>query len=213
MCACPMPMMGINALRYSVVVLVSTWLVACVSPPVTEAPTEHHWAAHIAAISELNDWQIQGKLGVRSPAQSGSALLDWRQHDARFKLLLSGAMGIGRHTFDGSPEGIVWTDSDGEQRFFTDPDQAFLLATHIDVPVDALRFWVRGIASPSAAAIATDDDNPAMGFTQNGWHLSFDRFTHVEQVSLPTRIRAARDELQLTIVVSRWQLNPTESLQ
>ena len=37
------------------------------------------WKAHKQQISQLDGWQINGKIGIRAPSDSGSATLFWLQ--------------------------------------------------------------------------------------------------------------------------------------
>ena len=44
------------------------------------------WQTHKAQASQLNGWQISGKVGIRSPRESGSATLFWLQRQDYFEI-------------------------------------------------------------------------------------------------------------------------------
>ena len=63
--------------RYSMAALMF-FLAGCSSQPEVTG-TSGSWQQHSAKIAELNQWQVQGKLGFKSESQGGSANLNWLQ--------------------------------------------------------------------------------------------------------------------------------------
>ena len=53
------------------------------------------WKAHKAHISEIDGWQISGKIGIQAPQDSGSGTLFWLQRQGYFDIRLSGPLGRG----------------------------------------------------------------------------------------------------------------------
>ena len=52
-------------------------------------------------VQETN-FALQGKIGVRTPKQSGSAFFTWQQQQDNFDIELSGALGIGKTHIEGT---------------------------------------------------------------------------------------------------------------
>ena len=46
-----------------------------------------------------NQFQLQGKIGVRTPQQTGSAFFTWVQQQEEFDIELSGILGVGKTRF------------------------------------------------------------------------------------------------------------------
>ena len=44
----------------------------------------------------LNQFNLQGKIGVKTPQQSGSAFFTWQQNQEQFDIELSGILGVGK---------------------------------------------------------------------------------------------------------------------
>ena len=53
------------------------------------------WQAHKQQISTLDGWQINGKVGIRAPRDSGSGTLFWLQRQDYADIRLSGPLGRG----------------------------------------------------------------------------------------------------------------------
>ena len=53
------------------------------------------WRAHKQQITQLDGWQINGKIGIRAPQDSGSATLFWLQRQDYYDIRLSGPLGGG----------------------------------------------------------------------------------------------------------------------
>lgn len=53
------------------------------------------WKTHKQQLSELDAWQIDGKVGIRAPRDSGSGTLFWLQRQGYYDIRLSGPLGRG----------------------------------------------------------------------------------------------------------------------
>ena len=88
--------------RLLVGLLVLALLGGCVQQP-RQVPTD--WQTHLTAVSAQTHWDLQGKIGLRAPGRSGSAFLSWNQTPENYRLVLSGALGLGRLVLDGTANG------------------------------------------------------------------------------------------------------------
>ena len=50
-----------------------------------------------------DQFNLQGKIGVRTPKQSGSAFFNWQQEQEKFDIELSGILGVGKTQITGQP--------------------------------------------------------------------------------------------------------------
>ncbi|MBL0952679.1 MAG: outer membrane lipoprotein LolB, partial [Pseudomonas sp.] len=65
------------------------------------------WKAHKQQIAQLDGWQINGKIGIRAPQDSGSATLFWLQRQDYYDIRLSGPLGGGAARLTGRPGDIL----------------------------------------------------------------------------------------------------------
>ncbi|MEF9956985.1 MAG: lipoprotein insertase outer membrane protein LolB, partial [Acinetobacter sp.] len=52
-------------------------------------------------IQDENNFDLQGKIGVRTPKQSGSAFFTWVQQQDQFDIELTGILGVGKTQIQG----------------------------------------------------------------------------------------------------------------
>ena len=158
---------------------------------------------------EMTEWQLNGKLGYRTPNDGGSATFEWQQQPREGNIQFSGPLGFG------SAE-LYW-DS-GRAELIT-PKQTYQarspgeLAWHLTgfwLPVSALEYWTRGLAWPGAAGEAQyNEENQLVQLEQLGWSLTFDRYTPIQGVTLPMRIKAAQNSNRFTLLIKEWHAGPT----
>lgn len=163
------------------------------------------WKSHVEKVSAQGSWELQGKIGLRAPGNSGSALLSWRQHGADYHLVLSGALGLGKLVLAGDPEGVNWTGRDGQPRRHPDPQALIHEIWGWEVPVASLPFWVRGLPDPAQPLRdPVIESGLAASFRQAGWVVEPQVYRAVDGIDLPTRVRLRGANAVLTISISHW---------
>ncbi|MBC7210930.1 MAG: outer membrane lipoprotein LolB, partial [Pseudomonas sp.] len=65
------------------------------------------WREHKQQLGSLDGWQINGKVGIRAPRDSGSGTLFWLQRQDYYDIRLAGPLGRGAARLTGRPEGVV----------------------------------------------------------------------------------------------------------
>lgn len=187
-------------------------LSACANLP--QAPTNPDWERHRQEIDALGDWTLSGRLNVRQEGQSDTVQINWNQQTHDFDLRLSGSLGLGAVRVYGNP-GAVTVEKAGTDSV-TLPSLAALTREYFgyEFPAAQLQYWVRGIPAPDLPARTTLDASQLLQTLNQRdaqgrqWELSYDRYQQSGTVFLPGRIRVQRAGLQLTFLVSDWQLPP-----
>ena len=192
--------------RYVLLFVVTLALAGCGLTPRAPAPPADR-DRHAAALAARENWTLSGKIGVRAPAGSGAATLDWSQHGESWRLVLGGALGMGRLVLDGDPGGVAWRDARGRAGRHADPDALVAELWGWPLPVAALRYWVRGIPQPGVA-VEQPEFAPAgpSRFAQAGWHIEASEHRTVDGLAVPTRLRVSGYGAVLTLVVRAWTL-------
>lgn len=183
--------------------LLAVLLSACAQQP--RAPVE--WTRQAEAIGRQERWELDGKIGLRAPDKAGSAFLGWKQDGAHYRLLLSGALGLGRLALDGDARGVSWV-RDGRRGRHEDPEALIGEVWGWRVPITALQFWVRGIPDPALPVESPRfEQGILMRFRQSGWTVEPSAHRSVGDLLLPHRVRLEGEAgASLTIAVSRWTL-------
>ena len=118
------------------------------------------WQAHKQQITPIDAWQINGKLGIRSEQESGSAILFWLQRQDYFDISLSGPLGQGSTRLTGR-QGAVSLEIANRGTFTATTAEA-LMQQQLgwSLPVEHLLWWVRGLPAPQIKSrVQLNDDS------------------------------------------------------
>jgi outer membrane lipoprotein LolB len=187
------------------------WLVtACVHQPSLTPP--ENLREHQQQLQAIADWQLQGKLGVRTPDENGSASVKWTQEMANYQLSLSGPLGQKRMIITGTP-GKVRLEQTGEPaQEARSPEALLKKQLGWTLPVTQLAYWVRGVPAPKSriTRIEQNDDGLIAFLQQGGWLVTYsnyqDQTFNDTTLALPGRIIAEYEDVRLTLVIRQWQL-------
>ena len=172
------------------------------------------WQARSAKLRQFNHWQLSGKLAVRQPSDSGTAIINyWKQDGEAYDLALSSSfLGMGSTNLKGVPGFIELTLSNGETYRSGDPDALMKAATGWQLPLESLTWWIRGLPAPGGDfRLLFDDRGELAMIRQAGWEIRYDRWHELQGdiPALPARITALKEDKRVRVVVSNWQdLNP-----
>jgi outer membrane lipoprotein LolB len=184
--------------------------------PLPEGMTDQppaSWTTRAASLGELDHWKLTGKLAVRQPSDSGTAIINhWIQDGEAYDLDLSSSfLGMGSTTLKGVPGFIELTLPNGETYRSGEPEALVEAATGWQLPLENLTWWIRGLPSPASDyRLLFDDQGTLAIIRQNGWEIRYDRWQSFlsSYPALPARITALKEEKRVRLVVSDWQEQP-----
>ncbi len=182
------------------------FLTACstLAPP-SSKPLPLSWKERQQTLQELRHWKLQGAIAVRTPADGGSANLNWQQNGQTYSLSLFGPLGANAVQIYGKP-GLV-TLQTPEGKTFSAPDAEQLLYRQLGwkLPVSNLYYWARGLPVPSLPAQKEFDQYHRLTrLTQQNWQLWFKQYAVFNHAELPTKIVLQHPQLNIKIVIYQW---------
>jgi len=164
------------------------------------------WSTHKAQLTQLDGWQIDGKVGIRAPKDSGSGTLFWLQRQDYYDIRLSGPLGRGAARLTGRPGQVVLEVANQGRYEATSPEQLLGEQLGWDLPVSHLVWWVRGLPAPDTRSKLTlDGDSRLASLEQDGWSVEYLSYTEQNGYALPDRIKLHGRDLDVTLVVKSWQ--------
>ncbi|MBU1331607.1 MAG: lipoprotein insertase outer membrane protein LolB [Gammaproteobacteria bacterium] len=164
------------------------------------------WQAHKAQVSQLDGWQINGKVGIRAPRDSGSGTLFWLQRQAYSDIRLSGPLGRGAARLTGRPGDITLEVANQGRYQAESPEELLQQQLGLNLPVSHLLWWIRGLPAPdSRSRLALDGDSRLARLAQDGWDVEYLRYVEQDGYWLPERLRLTGHDLQVTLVIKDWQ--------
>lgn len=164
------------------------------------------WRQHRAQIEGIDGWQINGKIGIRAPQESGSGTLFWLQRQDYFDIRLSGPLGRGATRLTGRPDAVT-LEVANQGRFEAESPEALVEAQlGWQLPVSNLLWWVRGLPAPdSRSQLSLDGASRLARLEQDGWQVEYLAYADHAGYTLPERIRLEGRDVQLTLVIKDWQ--------
>ena len=191
--------------------MVLVFLAGCSSmthlPDVSESQRQQLWLEHQNRIQSFENWNFTGRLGLRVPKRSGSMSIEWLQNNQQYTIYLDGPFGVSLAQIEGNERQVSALVSDGGKIVGRTPEYLMYQLTGWDLPVSNLKYWVRGLPAPGGdAQISLNYAGVPEKISQQGWSVEYLRFDDENGISIPSRIRASSGDIQITLVVSDWQL-------
>ncbi|BFM20075.1 lipoprotein insertase outer membrane protein LolB [Gilvimarinus japonicus] len=202
----------VRAVKTTAALLAILLLSHCAQTP-GPAPTEPvNSLAHEQRLRTIKQWHLKAKAGLRSPAQNGSARLDWQQNPDDFYISLSGPLGQGRVALNGDPNSVTLTQPDAEPLRAASAEALLYQQTGWELPVSLLTDWLLGLPAQTLPIdnLTRDHNGLLKTLNQAGWQLSYSGYQAVNDVFLPGKIIATRElddkqSMRLVIAVYDWQ--------
>ncbi|RRJ83688.1 lipoprotein insertase outer membrane protein LolB [Aestuariirhabdus litorea] len=175
-------------------------------PPqvVPDALREQHWRSHQLRMHALTQWQLSGKLGIRTQPKSASVHLNWEQHSVHYRIRIASVIGQTLALLQGSPEGLALSTADDETRYSGSAEELLLEELGWELPVSNLYYWIRGIPAPGSSAHTLNGQGLLESLQQGDWSLHFSRYQQVGNWQLPGRLVAEGPAARLTFIINDW---------
>jgi outer membrane lipoprotein LolB len=176
-------------------------------PAADGAAAARSYDARKKALVSLETWSLKARLAVSDGEDGGSGSLQWVVGEAGTRMNFHGALGRGAWRLESNDRGARLELADGT--FYEADTGAELAARQLDwaVPVDALSWWVRGLAAPGMVEHRELGADGALVFLrQQGWNIEYGRFREVEGILLPLKLTARQSGRTVKLVIREWQL-------
>lgn len=202
-----------------VISLMSLLLVSCATitePPTKESPIKEltvkekasKWLAEKKKRQQIKIWEIRGRLGVQTETTGGSADIIWKQSEREYSIHLIAALGAGSYLIMGNDEFADVRFPDGRKETIDNVDQAFLSTLQVDLPVTAIRYWLRGLPAENLPVknISWNSKGLIHKLEQSGWNVEMKKYAGAK-ILMPHNIYLTRDdnpELDIRLVLRQW---------
>ena len=130
---------------------------------------------------------INGKIGMTTPQQAGSAFYTWTQQGQNFAIEIAGAMNAGQTKISYNGQSATLTNEKGTINAAT-PEELLLRATGWQAPISQLPYWIQGRPAPSDANDKKDSTNRLVSAQNGDWTATFSYSNSNDK--LPSRLTA-----------------------
>lgn len=195
-------------MRLLLISLLMVFTTACSTlidkPP--SAPADELWQQRLPALINMTDWAFRGRTVITQDREGWNAGVTWKQHAESYQIRLSGPFSQGGAVLEGTPQQVRLTLSDGQAYQAQTPEQLLADVMDVQLPVSALRDWVRGLPHQQLEvnAMTLDEQGRLTALEQQGWQVSFLRYVPFEGKQLPDKVFIKKEGLSVRIVMSGW---------
>lgn len=169
---------------------------------VQEKPVEGYSFEQMQHLQKQNNWYFEGRLAVVGEKDSISASISWRHRAERDEIELAGPLAQGKVAITVVADSVIIDDGDTRKEFRGPVDGIVTDQLGMDMPVNALKYWVLGVSDPLDGYV-----HQVNGFTQYGWLVSFGEMQRVKAELLPKKITVEKDKTRIKLIVDQWNLS------
>ncbi|KXI30750.1 lipoprotein insertase outer membrane protein LolB [Paraglaciecola hydrolytica] len=197
----------INKVRWLGIFILGAAFVGCSTlPPVS---VDLNSQQHQSALAKLNNWQIRGKLGFKSPEKKQSASLSWEQKQDDYQLSLNSILGTSILSMQGNHSGATLI-ADDETHSGNNASELIWQITGWTLPVEQLPVWIKGQSLPNDKVVLAEQGwiTQLQPTCENceGWLINYAEYALNNQQWLPHKIVLLNqhNQLQVTIKINTW---------
>jgi len=194
---------------YSILLLISSCATvsktSTTSTQTTATAPALSWQQREQKLTQIAQWQIDGKIAIRTAKDAGSLYVKWNENHRHYTILLTGPLGSPSLQLVGQPNLVVLKTNDGKH--FTAKNSTALLMqqTGWNLPIENLYYWIRGLPVPGQAYHGQyDNQNRLTTLSQAGWQIQFLHYTNAANVELPDKLALSGPNAYARIAVSQW---------
>lgn len=196
-------------LRFQGGVVALMLLTGCMTaPPTTTDDLNVRWQQRQTELLALTHWQFKARSSIRQDKESWQASLRWQQDSTDYEVQVLGPFSMGGLILKGDDQQVILTLADGQQWQAKAPEGLLKQATGWQLPISALRYWVRGLPATNLplAKKELNDDAQIITMTQGEWQIKFPEYMKVKGKLLPRKVFIENSQLHLKMVIDKWQL-------
>lgn len=116
-----------------------------------------------------DQFALKGKIGVRTPQQSGSAFYTWQQQKDEFNIQLTGILGIGKTEIQGKTGAVSLKNAQVGVIEATTPEELLFQATGWYAPISFLKSWIQAKPATENAEITRDEQQRLSQVIEQDW--------------------------------------------
>ncbi len=176
--------------------------------PLSKTASLAAWATHRVHLDTIQTWSLKGRIAGKSNNEGFRAGVRWQQQQQVFNIDLYGPLGRKTAVISGKEGDVQVNTSRGEHYFARDSEALMQDLFGYALPVNGLRYWVRGVPDPGQvyALLELDAWGRLKHLRQAGWSIDYDRY-HEGKPALPAFIVISSSTLNVKIIIDRWFLD------
>jgi len=146
-------------------------------------------------------FELNGRVSVRYGSEGVSGSIFWRHSSDADELLITSPLGQGVARISRSGREVQLIASDGRHYRATDAESLSERVLGWRLPLAGLPDWVLARPGPGGpAALSRDGEGRVIELRQDDWSIEYQEY----EGGRPSRLRLRRDNLEIRLVIDRW---------
>lgn len=157
-------------------------------------------------VKRLTNWKITGAIAAKHGSEGWQARVIWREESPQeFSGRLYAYFSPEQVVIKGKPGKVILFDEKGQQFEDRSIENMIKKSTGWRIPMDQLRYWVRGIAAPnSTSKVRFNKEGRITSMKQSGWALRYKDYVSISGYVLPKKVELVSGDLRVRLVISKW---------
>lgn len=169
---------------------------------------------HLANLAEINQFNIQGRIGVQTEGRGFSGSTRWQHQTSQDSIALFSPLGGQVADISVTPESVVLVDEDGKSYRAKDTETLTQKTLGWRLPMKGLPDWVLGRPAPGSVEESHWDQSGRLTrLKQHGWDITYAQYQDNQGYQLPGKVTLVSPKLNLKLVIERWELPQFNSAQ
>lgn len=162
----------------------------------------------IVSAEQVDRFELGGRINLRVQQESFPGRVRWQHAPSFDELWFYSPIGTAVAHLRQDQDGAVLVTSEGREYRARALHQLALDVLGWDLPIEAMPYWVRGLAWPQASEADVQRDGQGRPGTLNqaGWQVSFLAWDGAGVQGLPSKLDLTGERLRMRLVIDRWQL-------
>ncbi|NNP74121.1 outer membrane lipoprotein LolB [Acinetobacter defluvii] len=136
-------------------------------------------------VQDAQNFSLEGKIGVKTPKQTGSAFYTWQQNQDNFDIQLTGILGIGKTIIEGKPGQVTLNSAKTGEITAATPEELLERATGWVAPITHIVDWVQAKPATTTAQVEKDQQQRPKTIIEDGWTVDF---SYNDAAALPNKL-------------------------
>lgn len=176
---------------------------AVIQQPIIPIEAEHH----LASISAINDFKINGRIGVQAQGYGLSGPIKWEHNQDNDEIGIFSPLGNKVAEIVKTSEGVTLT-TEGKTLKAQDTGSLTELTLGWRLPFDHLSDWIIGRPAKGLVSQAAWDEKGQLSkLTQDGWEVSYMQYQTESQHALPNKINLRNNKMNVRLVIENWDVS------
>jgi len=169
-------------------------------------PQNPLWQNHKNNVLTIQHWKTQGRFAAKGDEESWNGHFKWLNDSGEYSILISAPLSGGSFQIKGNKQKAILILDNDQTYSDTDANSLIHKYTGLKLPINQLHYWMLGIPSTNQPInlINLDDQGKLSKLKQDGWEISFKRYTDLDNKSLPNKIFIENHEFDVRLILQNW---------